>query len=381
MDGRKSKRFYSAGFGSEMMSLRGRPMDQAGWMSIKHITRRRISLAFLALGISLLASVAAAAEDPVFDFKQVADGVYAAIARPTFRTNCNSAIVILDDSVLVVDAQSKPSAAGAVIAEIKRLTDKPVKYLVLTHFHNDHTQGVQAYAQTWPGVKIIATPVTAESIEQRAQARLEREAVTLPKQIEQLKSDLTEAQGVQKVQIQKQLNEAEAYAVERKQIHLVLPNLLVEDRLELHHGPETVEMFSFHHAHTDGDLVVYLPTRKVLISGDIIHGAQPITKDGYLVEWIAAIDQLEKLDFQTVIGGHGEVLHDRARFDLWKQYFNDLLQETAQSLASGESREAARKRLTPVLLQRYGDQFPRRFSDTVGDDIDKAYRTVSGATD
>src|ERR1700739_3761846 len=122
-----------------------RPTGQEGWTRRKLMNRRRTFFAFLALSISLLANVVAAAEDPVFDFKQVADGVYAAIARPTFRTNCNSAIVILDDAVLVVDSQSKPSAAEVVIAEVKRLTDKPVKYLVLTHFHNDHTQGVQAY--------------------------------------------------------------------------------------------------------------------------------------------------------------------------------------------------------------------------------------------
>lgn len=316
------------------------------------MNRRRTFFAFLALSISLLANVVAAAEDPVFDFKQVADGVYAAIARPTFRTNCNSAIVILDDAVLVVDSQSKPSAAEVVIAEVKRLTDKPVKYLVLTHFHNDHTQGVQAYVQTWPGVQIIATPATRDSIEQRTKARLDREAVTLPKQIEKLNSDLAQADGAEKAQIQKQLNEAEAYLAESKQIHLVAPNLLVDDHLELHRGPETVEMFSFRQAHTDGDLVVYLPTQKVLISGDIIHGIQPVTKDGYLVEWIAAIDKLEKIDFRTVIGGHGDVLHDRTHFDLWKLYFNDLLHETAQSFASGESLDAARKRLAPLFLQK-----------------------------
>lgn len=342
---------------------------------------RRTLLSFLILGISLLSNLAAAAQDPLFDFKQVADGVYAAIAKPAFRTNCNSAIVLLDDGVLVVDAQSKPSAAEAVIAEVKRLTDKPVKYLVITHFHNDHTQGIQAYVQTWPAVQIISTPATRDSIEQRTKARLEREAFTLPKQIEKLKSDLAAADGVEKNQIQKNLNEAEAYLAESKQIHLVAPNLLVEDHLELHRKSETIEISSFSQAHTDGDLVVYLPGQKVLISGDIIHGAQPVTKDGYLVEWIAAIDKLEKLDFQTVIGGHGDVLHDRKPFDIWKQYFTDLLHETAQSFAGGESLDTARKRLAPVFLQKYGGQFPKRFTDTVVSDVEKAYRIVSGATE
>lgn len=345
------------------------------------MTQRRASLAFLALGVAMLGNLVSAAQDPLFDFKPVADGVYAAVAKPTFRTNCNSAIVILDNAVLVVDAQSKPSAAEAVIAEVKRLTDKPVEYLVLTHFHNDHTQGVQAYVHNWPGVKIISTPETRDSIEQRTEARLERESVTLPKQIEKMKSDLAQADGKEKNQLQKQLDEAEAYLNETKEIHLIAPNLLVDDRLELHAGRETVEMFSFRHAHTEGDLVVYLPTKKVLISGDIIHGAQPITKDGHLVEWSAAIGQLEKLDFETVIGGHGDLLHDRARFDLWQQYFSDLLHETAQSLAGGESLDAARKRIAPLFLSKYGSQFPKRFSDTVKDDIDKAFRTVSGQTE
>src|ERR1700742_1537888 len=92
--------------------------------------------------MSLLVYPASAlAADEVFDLKPVAQGVYAAIAKPTFRTNCNSAIVLLDDRVLGVDTQSKPSAAEALIAEIRKLTDKPVKYVVITHFHGDHTQG------------------------------------------------------------------------------------------------------------------------------------------------------------------------------------------------------------------------------------------------
>jgi glyoxylase-like metal-dependent hydrolase (beta-lactamase superfamily II) len=313
--------------------------------------------------------------------KQVADGVYAAVAKPSFRTNCNSAIVLLDDGVLVVDSQSKPSAAEALIAEIKRLTDKPVRYVVITHFHNDHTQGIEAYLHQWPAVQIISTTATRDSIEQRTQARLEREAVTLPAQIQKLKSDLAKAEGSEKAQIQKNLGQAEEYFAESKKIHLVAPNLLLDDELDLHRKSGPIKMFSFAHAHTDGDLVVYLPSEKVLITGDIIHGAQPITKDGYLVEWIAAIDDLGRRDFRTVIGGHGEVLHDRTRFDLWKQYFTELLQQNARSYAAGESLDAARKRLVPIFLQKYGDKFPKRFSETVVSDIEKAYRVVSGATE
>ena len=88
----------------------------------------------LALSVTCLA-------DDLFEIKPVAEGVYAAIAKPAYKVNCNAAIIFLDDSVLVVDTHSKPSAARDLIEQIKKMTDKPVKYVVNTHFHWDHYQG------------------------------------------------------------------------------------------------------------------------------------------------------------------------------------------------------------------------------------------------
>jgi len=88
-----------------------------------------------ALFFFLLFSAAAFAVDDLFDIKPVADGVYAAISKPAYKVNCNAAIILLDDGVLVVDTHSKPSAARALIEQIKKLTPKPVKFVVNTHFH------------------------------------------------------------------------------------------------------------------------------------------------------------------------------------------------------------------------------------------------------
>jgi len=330
----------------------------------------------------LLGSGAARAADAVFDVKPVTQGVYAAIAKPTFRTNCNSAVVILDDGVLVVDSQSKPSAAEALIAEIRKLTDKPVKYLVITHFHGDHTQGAEAYVRAWPGVEIIESPATRESIEQRGQARLKRDLISVPQQIEKLQKSLEQAPNHDtKAQTQKTLNEAEAYLAETMQIAIPAPTMVVAQSLSLHRKSGEVEILSIGPAHTDGDLMVYLPAQRVLITGDVVHAAQPITKDGHLPEWIAAIGKAEKLDFDTVIGGHGDVVHGKAIFDLWQQYFTELIAEAGSAYAQGDSLDAARKRLVPVFTAKYGGQFPKRFSETVVSDVEKAYRFVSGATE
>ena len=83
---------------------------------------------------------------PTAEALKVAEGVYAALAKPQVLTNCNAAIFVNSQDVLVVDAHSKPSAAAALIAQIKKdITTKPVRYLVNSHFHWDHTQGNAAY--------------------------------------------------------------------------------------------------------------------------------------------------------------------------------------------------------------------------------------------
>src|SRR5215831_19791795 len=119
----------------------------------------------LAFFLFLLLGRCASAQD-LFDIKPVADGVYAAIAKPAYKVNCNAVIIFLGDSVLVVDTHSKPSAARALIAQIKKLTDKPVRYVVNTHFHWDHYQGNEAYPSSWPaGIEIISSEATRNNIQ------------------------------------------------------------------------------------------------------------------------------------------------------------------------------------------------------------------------
>src|SRR4051812_2751099 len=151
------------------------------------------------------------AADDLFDIKPIADGVYAAIAKPAYRVNCNAAIIFLGDSVLVVDTHSKPSAARALIEQIKKLTPKPVKYVVNTHFHYDHYQGNQAYPSSWPaGVEIISSEATRLNIERLGIPRIKNEIIIMPGEIAQLKTDLEKASTAeQKDTLRKNIAEAE----------------------------------------------------------------------------------------------------------------------------------------------------------------------------
>src|SRR5436305_171837 len=122
-----------------------------------------------------VSAVALPGAEELFTLTPVVDGVYAAIAKPQYKTNCNAVIILLDDGVLVVDAHSKPSAARALIAQIKTITDKPVKFVVNTHFHWDHTQGNEAYPNAWPaGIEIISSEATRQNIAQRGAPRIKR---------------------------------------------------------------------------------------------------------------------------------------------------------------------------------------------------------------
>ena len=119
-------------------------------------------------------AMAPGAATDLFEIQNVADGVYFAFARPQAVTNCNAAIFVNSADVLVVDAHSKPSAAAALIAQIKQqITTKPVRYLVDTHFHWDHSQGNAGYRDAFgKDLKIIASDTTKKLEAQFSQARL-----------------------------------------------------------------------------------------------------------------------------------------------------------------------------------------------------------------
>ena len=325
-----------------------------------------------------LPSTSRAAED-LFDIKPVADGVYAAIAKPAYKVNCNAAIVILSDSVLVVDTHSKPSAARALIEQIKKLTPKPVKYVVNTHFHWDHYQGNEAYPSSWPaGVEIISSEATRQNIQRIGIPRIKNEIVTMPQEIANLKKDLEKATGAeQKKTIEENIRQAEAYFAELKLMQVTLPTMTFDRSLILHRGSRTVEILWLGRAHTDGDVFVFLPNEKFIATGDALHGWTPFMGDSYPYEWIQTLDAAEKLDFNSVLGGHGDVMHGKLRFELWKQYFQDLMDRTTAVYAEGASLEQAKKTVVDFLTRKYADRFDPDFPKSVTANVTKAYQVIA----
>src|SRR5215475_6415673 len=316
------------------------------------MNRVLLAILFLLLPVSCVA-------DNLFDIKPIADGVYAAIAKPAFKVNCNAAIILLDDVVLVVDTHSKPSAARALIEQIKKLTPKPVRFVVNTHFHWDHYQGNEAYPSSWPaGVEIISSEATRDNIRRLGIPRVKHEIIAMPAEIEQLKADLAKGPTAEQKEILgRNLREAEAYFAELKSMQVTLPTMTFDRSLILHRADRTVEILWLGRGHTDGDVWVFLPKEKILVSGDALHGWTPFMGDSYPYDWIKTLDAAEKLDFDYAIGGHGDVMKGKARFDLWKQYFQDLMDQTAMAYAGGATLEETKKVVSAWLVAKYSSQF------------------------
>jgi len=331
----------------------------------------------------VFASPAVVEADQLFELKPVVPGVWAAIAKEQYKVNCNAAVIDLGDSVLVVDTHSKPSAARALIEQIKTVTSNPVKYVVDTHFHWDHYQGNQAYPASWPqGVEIISSEVTRESIEHRGIPRVKHEIRELPKEIEKLKADLAKATDAkEKAEIQENLRQTESYLAELTTKPMILPSLTFDRSLIIHRSTRNVFILWLGKAHTDGDIFVYLPKEKFIATGDALHGWTPFMGDSYPYDWIKTLEAAEQLEFDYSLGGHGDVMRGKGQFQMWEQYFHDLLAETAAAYAEGASMADTVKRVSAVLVPKYSGNMPPTFPKDVVGNIQKAYRVVSGSTE
>ncbi len=130
----------------------------------------------------------------LFAIEKVADGIFAALAKPQVMINCNAAIFVNSDHVVVLDAHSKPSAAASLINQIgKEITTKPVRYLINSHFHWDHTQGDSAYKAKNPQLTVVASDTTKQLMTQLGRNRAKESVDTVPKMIDDIQAQMSKA--------------------------------------------------------------------------------------------------------------------------------------------------------------------------------------------
>jgi len=288
----------------------------------------------------------------LFTIEKVADGVFAALAKPQVMTNSNAAIFVLSRDVLVVDAHSKPSAAASLLAQIKReVTDKPVRYLVNTHFHWDHTQGDRTYKTANAKVEIIASETTKQLMTQLQRDRLKESLDSVPDMIEMLRARLSRATTQQdRDWCNEQLRQLAAYQQEMKSYPLELPTTTFAQTHVIQDSTGEVHLAFHGKAHTAGDIQVFSPSKKVVAAGDAVIGFLPNLNDGYPRPWPKTIDSLGEQKFDHLIGGHGGVQHGRTRMLQFRNYIEDLTVRVERAKKSGTPLAELQKSITAASL-------------------------------
>jgi len=294
--------------------------------------------------------------DARFDIKKVADGVYAAVASPAYKVNCNTAIIENADGVMVVDTHSKPSAARVIIERLREMTKKPVRYVVNTHFHWDHWHGNEAYPAAYPDAEIVTNQITREAMLKKGLKRIQDHVRQVPGEIAKLKADVQAASPSQRGKLETDLRLAESYLAEVRGLKPALPTIAFEKTMKLYRRDREIHLLHLGRAHTEGDVFVYLPKEKVVITGDAMIGWTPYMGDGYPEDWAGTLDNLARLDFTHIIMGHGDVT-GREWLNTFRSYVADMVEAVRTEAATGATLDEVKQRVTAKLAPRYEKPF------------------------
>lgn len=322
-----------------------------------------------AIGLAATAPSPAAAQvapryGPVFEgsaMERLAEGVYAFIA-PDSKTayfNGNTLVVAGDDGVLVVDSGDALTATRKTIAEIKRLTPLPVRYLVNTHWHWDHTLGNGEYRAAFPGVTIISTTATRDLMDTRGRANLADSIAAIPPYLDSLRQALdsgkrrdgTPLAPADRESIQAQLDDLGRGLQCYKDARVTLPDVTFDRELTVRLGSRAVTLMAFGPGNTPGDAVVYVPDARVVASGDLIVAPTPFAYDSAILEWPAAMRRLMALDAAIIVPGHGPVMRDWTYARMITEVLESIGGQVRSAVARGLSLEDARKAVDVAALR------------------------------
>ena len=336
----------------------------------------------LCCGVNAYAQTAGA---ETFELKKVGDGVWAAVAAVRYKVNSNAAIIETNDGVVVVDSHSKPSAARALYKEIQAVTKKPVKKIINTHFHWDHWQGNEVYAQANPSLEIIASEKMKAALLRPNSGVggvpfIETQLKNLPGEIAKLKTDIQSAPDAEtKARLENNLQQAESYMRELQNIKPAVPNRTVSQTMSLQEGGREIRLMLLGRGHTDGDLYIYMPREKVVATGDAVVDWMPFMNDGYPEEWGQTVGELEKLDIERIIPGHGEPA-PRTHLAMFRGYLTDLVAAVKKAGADGMPLDAMKTKISDDLAPKYESYMSRypvgQYRDRVPVNVEAAYNKL-----
>ncbi len=281
---------------------------------------------------------------PAFTINKIQDGIYHAVGTGALSVGCNASVIVNEDDVLIVDSNSSPAAAFALAQELKAITTKPVRYVVNTHWHWDHAHGNQVYA---PDAQVIGHEFTRRMLaagESKRGRSWDMFVGSLPPQVEALRQQVgAAADGPAGDELKAQLGAKENYLRATSAIRVTPPSVTFSESMTMFLGGREIRLLFLGRGHTGGDVVVFLPKERVLVSGDLLTAGPAYLGDAYPEEWIATLDRLKTLDFDTVLPGHGAAFQGKAKIDHFQSYLKDFWSQALKLHAAGVKPEEAAK--------------------------------------
>ena len=320
---------------------------------------------------------------------EVGKGIYAFVSPETTGPipSGNVVAIVGDDGVLVVDSGRFPSLAGRIVADIRLKTDKPVRYLVHTHWHVDHLAGDGAFRAAFPDAAFVATDFTRRKMLEKQVAYLRDVEKTNRGYVEYLRGILEKEKDLSpdaRRYVLQEIADIEMEAADLAGAPLVPPTLTFAQELTVHLGAREVRIAFLGKGNTAGDAVVFVPDARVVVTGDLLVAPVPYGYGCHPAEWIATLRALMATGATTIVPGHGEVQHDWEYAKRVIAALEAIRAQVGEAVRSGASLEETRKR---VRLDAFQEAFAGRdygrgkaFRDFfVASAVDRAYQEAKGS--
>lgn len=243
-------------------------------------------------------------------FDQIGMGLYAYTAEG----DPNTGIIVGDDGVMVIDAQATPAIAGDVVARVAKVTDKPVKYVLLTHYHAVRALGASAFK----GAEILASNATRDLIAERGKQDMDSEIARFPR----------------------------LFRAAETIPGLTWPTITFPDQISVWLGRREVRIIHIGRGHTAGDVIAIVPDAGVVFSGDLVeYKSACYCGDAHFTDWLATLDHLAELQANALLPGRGATLTSpemvKEGIELTSDFIATLYNSVQESVTKGRSLKEA----------------------------------------
>lgn len=325
---------------------------------------------------------------------KIARGVWV-LMEPSFQVQPIGNVTVIEqsDGLVLVDAGGSPGAGRRIVQMIKALSSKPVKAIVITHWHGDHSQGLSEILKTWPSARTIATRATQAHL--RDPRTMNTPGAPNPTANAEFQKQVQGFIGYARHMAgeAKDDREKEGWAAAQRLFNqyaldmdgaLTLPvSEAFDDKLDMPDRKAPAQALFLGRANTDGDALVWLPRQRVLITGDIVVAPFPFGFGGYPGDWLQTLERMGRYDFKVLVPGHGAPQHDRTYIDRLSVALSDIRAQVTPLAVQGLTLDQVRARVD-TAAQAKGfvgdDPWLRRWfmDDWVNPIVASAYKEARG---